>query len=190
VPGVRLYGPGGREVGRSDAEGRIRVPDLRLRDFVLEGAGGGWLHMDRDELAPGAVYIVKIAEPPSPGKVPPLIGNPTRFPPLAPWLTFLGPVAAVVGAAYLPPVGLLFPLGLGAGHVYAGDPARGMLVSAGSLVPVVTSVWSMAVGFEGGNFATAQATVGTLAATFIFLGYWGWAAADAYDIAVENEFRH
>jgi hypothetical protein len=188
MAGVRLFGPDGRELAASDGAGRIRVPARAYPVFSLEGEGGAWIPIYRRELPPGSRYIVKLDGPPVHALLAPKLASPTRYPPFAPILTLVAPVAAVVGAFYAPPVLLAFPLGLGAGHFYAGETGRGLWISAGSLFPVISAVWSITVGFEGGNFRTAQATVGTIASAAMFLGYWGWAAADAFDTAEQNEY--
>lgn len=121
--------------------------------------------------------------------------------PIVATLLSAGAPVGLVGLGFAlqrPEVFYVAPLGLGAGHFYAGDPGRGALVGLGApvavaagtlpfLLPGLIERWS-----EGGSYRYSlppsyyTLLFGTmLGATISTLAYTGWAIGDAYNTAAE-----
>lgn len=117
--------------------------------------------------------------------------SPPKIPRVAAGLTLLVPLGVVAGAGaglypftyWLAPAAAL---GLGSGHIYAGDPVRGVLIGAGAPVVILGSgaifggaAYSLNLfpNYDRNSMGIAASLIGVIAAT---AAYTGWASVDAY----------
>jgi hypothetical protein len=89
----------------------------------------------------------------------------------------------------VPIFGFVMPLGYGAGHMYAGDPLRGLLVGAGGYG---AALGGGLVGFGveklvAGSGSPLNGTTGmVVGAGLALFAYGGWSASDAYHTAAKQ----
>jgi hypothetical protein len=86
----------------------------------------------------------------------------------------------------VPIFGFIMPLGYGAGHIYAGDPLRGLLVGAGGYGAALGG-GLLGYGVEklvAGSGSPLNGTTGmVVGAGLALVTYGGWSASDAYHTA-------
>lgn len=116
---------------------------------------------------------------------------PPKNPRVASGLTLLVPLGVVAGAGaglypftyWLAPAAAL---GLGSGHIYAGDPLRGILIGAGAPVVILgsgailggaTYNLNLFPNYDRNSMGLAASLIGVVTATAL---YSGWATVDAY----------
>ncbi len=110
----------------------------------------------------------------------------------AAFITALGPLGVAAGSGLLYQAGIrdatpllafavLGPLAIGAGHVYAGDPARGLGVGLGTYYAAVggllagAGLWLLL----GDDSLDSLVLVPLVTTSAVVLGYYGWAIVDA-----------
>lgn len=159
------------------------APRLAPPALPLDGVGLG---ETRFETMPSFVPAARSPRKAMPGAAS-IAWRATREPWLAASLTLAGPAALALPALMWPSVAAawapaaLGPLALGAGHLYAGDPARGLLVGLGGAGMAGAGA---AAGYGLGAWLGMPAQGAMLAGGGLGLaGYTVWAAADAFRAA-------
>jgi hypothetical protein len=125
----------------------------------------------------------------------PAHAEPSKPDKVNPYLAWTLSTVLPIGTAYLaawqkqPNVGLvLSTASLGAGHIYAGDPLRGGLVTlgGGAILAGGGILIQQAIDSDRGKFSNDGTITTSLLVGGVVVAYWLWAGHDAFDTAVRH----